>query len=71
VPSPSDEATTGAAVGIATSGGFEQARAMTIRFVEAVRDGDQQTLEEQLSDVVGRTRPRLTSPHVPRAQYVA
>ncbi len=70
VPAPEDGARTGHAVGIVTSGGFEQARALTIRIVEAVRDGDRQALEERLADPIGRTRPRLLTPRDPRAQRV-
>ena len=70
VPPPVDRAHTGQAVGIATSGGFEQARSLAIRFVEAVRDGDRAALEEQLAETVGRARPRLVTPHMPRAQIV-
>ena len=70
VPGPTEEPRTGETVGIATSGGFEQARSLAVRFVEAVRDGDRQALEEQLAETVGRTRPRLLTPHMPRAQIV-
>lgn len=70
VPGPSEEPRTGETVGIATSGGFEQARSVAVRFVTAVHAGDRQALEDQLAETVGRTRPRLLAPHMPRAQMI-
>lgn len=71
VPEPSDEPHTGRAVGVVTSGGLEQARAVTLRVVEALRDADRQALEEHLADPIGRIRPRLLSPRIARAQIIA
>lgn len=69
-PGPTEEARTGPAVGVVTTGGFEQARNLTLRVLEALRDGDRETLEDHLSDPVGRTRPRLIAPRFPRSQML-
>lgn len=70
IPAPTDDARTGGAVGIATSGGFEQARIVALRFIEAVRDADREALEQQLGETIARVRPRLMTPNVPRAQMI-
>lgn len=66
-PSPVSAARTGEVVGLVTSGGLEQARAVTIRFIAAVRDEDRDTLEQILADPMGRVRPQLRTPWMPRA----
>ena len=69
-PRPVSAAHTGGSVGIVTSGGLEQARAVTIRFVTAVRDEDRDVLEQLVADPVGRVRPRLRTPWMPRSQVM-
>lgn len=69
-PRPAEEPHTGGAVGVVTTGGFEQARALAIRVLEAFRDGDRRTLEQHLSDPIGRTRPRLIAPRFSRSQLL-
>jgi hypothetical protein len=70
VPPPDEAPTTGRAVAIATSGGYDQARAVAIRFVLAVRDGDEAVLSRLLSERVGHVVPRLTSPNRDRGELV-
>ena len=69
-PRPTSAAHTGDSVGIVTSGGLEQARAVTMRFVAAVRDEDREVLEQLVADPVGRVRPQLRTPWMSRSQVM-
>jgi hypothetical protein len=48
---------------LATAGGYDQARAVAIELVTAVRDSDEETLTRLVTDPVGRVLPRLTAPN--------
>ena len=58
-PGPSDVATTGAVVALATSAGTEQGRSVALRFVEAIRDQDRSALERMLAEQLYSAQPRL------------
>lgn len=51
-PAPADDPHTGSAVGVSSSGGYDQPRWMLLRFVRAVRDADGATLRRLLDDPV-------------------
>jgi hypothetical protein len=59
VPPPSDAPETGDAVGVAATGGYDQAKAIAVRLVRAVRDADEQTLTQLLAAHVANLFPRL------------
>jgi len=59
-PPPSRDATTGGPVGLATSGGRQAARALTLSLLEAVRIGDPDELRRLLSGPLARTLPRVS-----------
>ncbi len=56
-PRASDAPHTGAAVGLATSGGYDQARGVVIRLMRALRDTSQNELEQLLSEALLHTLP--------------
>ena len=58
-PLPDGTAHTGEAVGIATSGGFDQAKSVTVRLIRAVRDADEAELEALLADPLLSVYPQL------------
>lgn len=58
-PAPSDAATTGVVVALATSAGSEQGRAVALRFIAAIRDQDRDVLERMLADQLYSAQPRL------------
>jgi hypothetical protein len=63
IPSPAAQAHTGEVSALATAGGHDQARAVAIELLVAVRDSDEETLTRLISDPVGRVLPRLSAPN--------
>jgi len=61
-PLPAPSAQTGEASALRAAGGYDQARAVALAVVEAVRDRDEATLNQLVSDPVGRVLPRLSGP---------
>ncbi len=49
-------------IGLAMSGGFNEARSMAIRFLEALVSGEREGMERLLGDRVALAQPRLTAP---------
>lgn len=71
VPTPTDvPAEVGTESAIAISGGESQARALAIRTLEAIRDGDPRRLEALLSPRMARVQPRPTEPRIPREAII-
>lgn len=69
-PPPADSPATGAPVGVATSGGYDQARSLALHVLEAIRDSDEAGLERMLGDPLGRVFPRLGTPNRPRTDVI-
>ncbi|MEM9190068.1 MAG: hypothetical protein AAGF12_12870 [Myxococcota bacterium] len=69
-PAPSSAPHTGDVVGLATSGGHDQAKGVALRFVLAVRDADEAELDQLLGAQVGRLFPRLSPGSRDRAQLL-
>lgn len=57
-PPPHDEPVAGTTAGASASGGHDQPRWVLLRFLRAIRDGDEAALEELLADPVVSTRLR-------------
>lgn len=70
VAPPSSVGETGATISLAMAGGRDEARALTLRFLGAVRDADEATLTQLLEDPLSRAQPRPSSPHLARAQVL-
>jgi len=66
-PGPATDAHTGEVSALATAGGYDQARAVALELVTAVRDRDEETLTRLVTDPVGRVLPRLSAPNRARA----
>jgi len=49
-------------IGLAMSGGFNEARSMALRFLEALLAGERESMERLLGDRVALAQPRLTAP---------
>lgn len=61
---------TGATISLAMAGGRDEARALTLRFLGAVRDADEVALTQLLEDPLSRAQPRPSSPHLARTQVL-
>lgn len=61
VPPATGEGRTGEAIGLSLTGGREQARAVALQLIYAIRDSDESVLEGLLGDPLGRVVPRLVS----------
>jgi hypothetical protein len=59
VPPAAGEGQTGETVGLSVTGGREQARAVALQLIYAIRDADEPALEGLLGDPLGRVVPRL------------
>ncbi len=70
MPEPEPSAETGQSAGLTLSGGYDQARSIALRFVRAVRDADEVTLETLLSDPVYRSPPRHAQTPIPRTDVL-
>ena len=70
VASPTDHGVAGASVSLTASGGRDEARQLTLRFLTAVRDADEALLTQLLDDPLARAQPRPSTPHLPRAQVL-
>ncbi|HJL06726.1 MAG TPA: hypothetical protein RMH85_33500 [Polyangiaceae bacterium LLY-WYZ-15_(1-7)] len=69
-PPPAATGEPGGPVGLATSGGHEQAEVMAVRFLEALRDGDERGLRRLLDERLARAQPRLSSARQPRDHLI-
>lgn len=69
-PAPSDAATTGVVVALATSAGTEQGRSVALRFIAAIRDQDRATLERMLAEELYSAQPRLGGAQRPRSSIL-
>ncbi len=69
-PEPANRPTTGETVGIAASGGYDFARAVTVRLLRAVRDGNESELNDLLADQLVRGAARMRSALRSREQMV-
>ncbi len=70
VEPPASEGHAGQPVSLTLAGGRDEARALALRFVAAVRDADEATLRELLDDPLARAQPRPSTPHLPREQVL-
>ncbi|MEM9074108.1 MAG: hypothetical protein AAGE52_36790 [Myxococcota bacterium] len=69
-PPPSETATTGTTTALATSGGGEQAKAVAIRFVRGVVEGNEDALVRLLATDILTAQPRLTGQQRLRSDIV-
>jgi hypothetical protein len=69
-PRPAARGHTGDISSVATAGGYDQAKSVAVRFILAMRDGDEPTLTALLADPLGRALPRVATPNRQRSAVV-
>ncbi len=69
-PEPGDNARTGEPTAVAIAGGEQQAQAVALRVLEAIRDADDRLLNRMLEARISRLQPRPSAAQVPREALV-